>query len=346
MYQKQIPAINQSLARTGKAVVALGCSFVQGQGAVDTDMYDDYNWEFVQLGTPLQLRVNPQEVAEILARYKDLVSVKPDGELDFVMMEYKNAFVNVLCEKYFEGAYTPINLGRRGNGNRATIKDLYFYPEIDWHLAKEIVVVYCPSGMERFDFVNDEFSDHFHWTCIWPHPDKKAKGVKRVLWQGYLDYLYSEKFEVLENIAHVQELVTWCRLHDARLIITPSFDKRYDRSHMQSVLSQNIDRNSDSSMVHPPYFKEGSPAHEQAQKWLDLWPWENMYCPEGYQTWVELVVAQEKLPPERVNHFFEFLGKGSPDGWITSCAHPSAKGHDLFAQYLHRYITTGESSCQ
>ena len=35
--------------------------------------------------------------------------------------------------KYFAGkSHTPINLGIRGCGNRASIKELYMYPELDY----------------------------------------------------------------------------------------------------------------------------------------------------------------------------------------------------------------------
>ena len=98
--------------------------------------------------------------ATIKKKYPSL-NKSPDGKLDFTFMEYDNAFVNVLCNKYLQGSYTPINFGLRGCGNRATIKELYFYPEIDWHLIDEIIVIYCPSGVERFDFINDTYTDHF-----------------------------------------------------------------------------------------------------------------------------------------------------------------------------------------
>jgi hypothetical protein len=341
MYQRQIPAINASLAKTRKAIISLGCSFVQGQGAVNDEMYIDYKWDFIELGTPLQLNVSAEEKIKIRKRYGDLITTQMDGKLDFTFMEYENAFVNVLCKKYFEESYTAINLGIRGCGNRATIKDLYFYPEIDWHLADEIIVVYSPSGMERFDFINDSFDDHHHWKCMWPHPKGMDKSARKSLWEGYAGSLYSEKFEVLENIAHVQELINWCKVRDAKLIITPAFDKRFNRKHMEAVLMQTIDRKMSGDMLAPPYQKHSRP--ENLDRLLGMWPWELMYKPGGYETFVELVVGAENLGPGKDHHFFQFLGKGSPNGWITSCAHPSARGHDLFAKYLHHYITTGDA---
>lgn len=334
MYRRQIPAINESIKRTKKAIIALGCSFVQGQGAVNDELYTDYNWEFIELGIPLQLRLNEDQKKELLAKY-DTLYQEPGGNINFTFMEYENAFVNKLCKKYFQGSYTPINLGLRGNGNRGTIKELYFYPEIDWEELEEIIVIYCPSGPERFDFVNDIWNDHNKWICMWPSPQGKV-APRLDLWTGYAEALYSEKFEVLEQLAHVQELLQWCTNHKAKLIITPGFDQRYNKHYFEKSLLMNVQRNMDQlkDKLAPKKVFDTS-----VIKYMDLWPWHKMFYPDGYPTFVDLILHQEDLDLTRNNHFFEYLGKGSPNLWITSCAHPSAKGHDYFAMKLHEYIS-------
>ena len=132
MYSKQITKINKDLEKTGKAIIALGCSFVQGQGAVDDELYTNYKWSYNCLGAPLEIQVDDAERNFILNNYKN-VEITYD-KLDFTFMEYENSFVNVLCQKYFQGEYTPINFGLRGCGNRATIKELHFHPDIRWDL--------------------------------------------------------------------------------------------------------------------------------------------------------------------------------------------------------------------
>ena len=332
MYKKQVEKINKDLKRTGKAIVALGCSFVQGQGAVNDDLYTDYKWNYVGLGYPLEINVNKSEIAKILKDYPNLTFSA--GKFDFTYMEYENAFVNVLCKKYLQEDYTAINLGIRGCGNRATIKELYFHPEINWEDAKEIIVIYSPSELERFDFCNDMWDEHFHWKAMWPHYKNVDDVNRKKLWEGYAKVIWSEKFEVIEQIAHVQELLTWCKLKKAKLIITPGFDNRYTRTYFEKSLKIITERDTDGNLVknNTPLINFKSDMHL-----AELFPWENMFAPDGYDTFVDLAMSQELLGNTNFD-FFQFLGTGSPNKWITPCSHPSAKAHDLFASKLCNYI--------
>jgi hypothetical protein len=63
-----------------------------------------------------------------------------------------------------------------------------------------------------------------------------------------------------------------------------------------------------------------------------------MFYPDNQPTFVDAIVKKEFPKTDQLCHFFEYLGKGSPNLWITSCAHPSAKGHDYFAKLLHEHI--------
>lgn len=331
MYKSQVHVINESLRKTRKAIIALGCSFVQGQGAFDDELYEQLEWKYLGEGIPLEPDLSDKDIKRILKTYPS-VRKGADGKLDFTMMEYDNAFVNVLAKSFFAGEYTPINLGIRGCGNRATIKELYFHPEIHWHLAKEIIVIYCPSGLERFDFINDQYDDHFRFTCMWPHYKTQTDPARKLLWEGYDKVLWSEKFGILEQIAHVQELLNWCRLFRAKLIITPAFDQRYDKKYFAHELSHTVSRFKDK----PTEYKKGLFSHPDA-KLVDLWPWHKMFEPNGYKTFAQLAIANETVE-NKTDYYFQFLNKRSPNGWITPCAHPGQKAHTLFASYLHKHI--------
>lgn len=334
MYKRLVPSINEQIKKTKRAIISLGCSFVQGQGAVDDVMYTDYKWTYEKIGIPLKLNVDKIVRKEIIQRFPS-VRLDPTGELDFTFMEYKNAFVQVLAEKYFENSYAAINLGRRGNGNRSSIKDLYLIPEIKLNECDEIIVIYCPSGPERFDFINDEGIDHHRWRTMWPnYKDVEERNLyRRMLWEGYSKYLYSEKSTIIEQIVNVQELMLWCNYHNAKLIITPSFDYRYSRSYFKDELSNNYVRHGDGTIMNIVKDKKSDDL-----KYLDMWPWDMMFKPEGHETFMDLVMSKEYPGETEFHHFFDFLGTGSPNGWVTSCAHPSAKGHDLFAKTLFNYI--------
>lgn len=338
MYDRQIKEINDKINKTGKAVIGIGCSFVQGQGAVDDSLYIEYEWKFSELGKPLSLdHLSKDEKDALIKKYPSVeYHHKFKDKLDFTFMEYDNSFVNVLATKYFCGDYASINLGRRGNGNRSSIKDLYFYPEINWDKLKEIIVIYCPSGPERFDFINDSGDDHHRWTCVWPNYQDKPDGPRKTLWKGYHDALYSSKFEILEQIAHVQELMSWCERFNARLIITPAFDRRYTKTNFYESLNANIGRNSESEIVAESkklFFKKNT------LKFIKLWPWDKMFKPDGQETFADMALFKEFPDEHEFHHYFEFIETGSPNNWITKCAHPSAKAHDYFAKLLYNHIT-------
>lgn len=337
MYKSRIPEINESLAKTRKAIISLGCSFTEGQGAIDDELYTEYNWVNSKiLGNGMEVNLTKAQMIEICKKYKNVRFDFTGTKLDFSSMEYDNSFVCALSNKYFDGKYTPINLGNRGCGNRAAVKELYFHPEIDWHLIEECIVIYAPSGLERFDFINDAGNDHFRFKCMWPHYNNMEKNsTRRLLWEGYSKSLYSDKFEVLEQIGHAQELLTWCKLKNARLIITPAFERRYNKEHFRQALDKTIGRTIEGEIISNEA-KVGS----YDLRYLDLFPWDNIFEPNGYKTFADLVISNEKNLKSKEDYFFQFLNKGSPDGWITPCAHPSAKGHDFFAKTLFEYIIT------
>lgn len=340
MLHSQIPLINYTIKKTGKAIVAIGCSFVQGQGAINDELYENYKWDYRGMGYPIKIDIDNSEKTSILKQYTEL---KPhvDEKIDFTAMEYNNAFVNVLCKKYFDGEYAPINLGIRGCGNRASIKELHFRPEIDWDGIKELIVVYMPSGIERFDFVNDLWPEHFHWKAMWPNAVENPSNGREYLWQGYNKSLYTEKFGILEQLAHVQELLTWCKLKNAKLVVTPGFDRRYNKEYFENELSLSIERDIDGNVKEirqPGFFNyDNSKDHKLLAK---LWPWQATFNPEGYKTLADLAMSKEPSLSDTNDFFFQFLGKRTPDGWMTPCAHPGVKAHDLYAKLLYNHIRT------
>lgn len=339
MYKNQVRFIKEDLKRTKKAIIAIGCSFVQGQGAVNDELYREYEWNYHE-GKPLTIDLTYKQRKRLLKNYSNL---KLNGltasasTVDFIMMEYDNAFVSVLCKKYFNGSYTPINLGIRGCGNRASIKELYMYPEINYDNLKEIIVLYAPSGLERFDFINDQAEDHFNWKCMWPYYERMQEDSRLPLWKGYSQVLHSDKFEVLEQIAHAQELLTWCKYRNAKLIITPGFDRRYNREYFEECLANQVERKNEIFVTSkkPVFGKSKS----DKTNLTDLFPWNNMFRPAGFDTFADLTISKEDKVEDKQDHYGQFLGKGSPDGWITPCSHPSQKAHDLFANHLYTHIT-------
>lgn len=346
MYYRQVKEINESLRKTKKAIISLGCSFVEGQGAIDQDLYDRLTWSMEKTGVPMQPEITGKEAEKLIKQYPELAL--QGTKIDWTFMEYKNAFVNVLCKKYFNEEYTPINFGLRGKGNRASMKSMYLWPDIDWHLAEEKIVLYVPSGAERFDFLNDEFNEAGQFHCMWPHWQDQDAGPRRTLWKGYNEGLYSEKQSTLEQIVHMMDLVTWCKANNAELIITPGFDRTYSRDHFLGLLKDYVVRDQNQKITQFRQNSAGSLAaslleksrHENhlqtLEKLVDQLPWDKFFYPQGCETFMELCLKQEGISNKG---FWDYNGKGTPQRWVTTCCHPSAKAHDLFAKELYHHIT-------
>ena len=351
MHKRYIEGINKTIMRTGKAVIGIGCSFVEGQGAIDQELYETRDWKYSELGHPMYLDLTLEEAKKLTLQYPSLELIpdhypdKMDEIINCRYMGVDNSFTHYLANTCFGGEYAAINLGISGCGNRASIRELYYHPDIKWDKLEEIIVIYSPSGLERFDFVNDNWSEYGRWVCMWPHhasmPESEHGKPVHGLWKAYNEALHSEKFEVLEQIGHAIELKNWCDLNNAQLIITPGFDRRYTREHFTKRLRDSVERSSDRNIVN--VVKEKLPISD-IEKYVDLFPWNNMFYPDGYPTFMDLAVAQERDDWEST-HFYTFLGKGSAENWVTLCAHPSAKAHALFAGKLYERITKNYKKC-
>lgn len=339
MFKDQIYQVNNDIKRTKRAIIGIGCSFVQGSGAIPDEIYANYKWEKLEIGdTRVTWKLTDADITQLLKQYTDVGINHPGKQPNFIFNEYNNSFLNVLCSKYLNGEYAAINLGIAGSGNRAAIKELHYYPDILWNEVEEFIVIYCPSGLERFDFISDldhDPNNHNRWISMWPNI-LPHKSLCSDLWNGYRNCLYSNKFEVLEQIANIQELLLWCNYKNARLIITPAFNRNYSKDYFTSSMNQSIFRNDVDPATITKAWRNKDP---NTNLMLKMWPWEKMFEPDGCPSFIDLTMKQEFPDTWKDNeHFYNYKGLGTPNGWVTPCAHPSARAHDLFAKYLYEHI--------
>lgn len=335
-----IPKINKSLKTTRKAIIGVGCSFVEGQGAFDTEIYENYPWTCEEVGVPLKLCLDQDQESQFLSSYPE-VKKNSDGSYDYSIMEDRNSFVNVLATKYMDNEYTPINMGIRGRGNRASSKSLYFHTEIDWDSIDEGIMLYCPSDISRLDFSSDNWfkmfrgpSYHNYFRCIWPHERSEDTPMAK-LWNSYAEALYSDRMACMEQIIHVRDLVNWCKVNNFKLIVTSAFDMSYTPEFFFNAISKEVARNLGGEIVKISDF----PDRKKIQDVVNQFPWENYFKPDNFLTFADFAASQDSEEEHgRYFNYFRFLGKGSPDMWITPCSHPDAKAHDLFAQKLFEHI--------
>ena len=318
MFSQQYIKINEDIAKTKKAVFGFGCSFVQGQGAITQELYDKIDW---RVNSGNMLTPPSHEVDAILREYPNETNSAelPDPEtgrygdapIHFDMMEYNNAFTQKLADKL---GWAAINFGMRGNGNRSSINNLYYHGHaLNLKDIEEAIVVYCPSGMDRFDFASPTPCEHFKSHTIWPHlgvdhlEDDRAK-----LWTGYALSIYSAQHSIQEQINYWCYLKSWfdAYIPNNRFFITPGWENRYKQKWWDHYMGD--------------------------KELVKQFGWEYMFRPNGHETFSDLCLAQEGLPLNK--GIFEYMHKGTPNNWLTKCSHPSAKAHKLFADKIYEAL--------
>lgn len=294
MYSWQYKEAN--ITEDSKIIIGLGDSFTQGQGACDLPIWEQYNW--------------------------DLKAMQGKHERDILPYEYEGAWLNQLCKKYMQG-WTPINLGLRGCGNRATVKELHLHPELGLEKAKEKIVILAITGLERFDFVNKAFYDHHHFFAMWPSPWSDGVTNKK-LWEAYYEEIFDERFACIELLLNVAEVATWCKAHNAKFILCSAFDNRLNKEFFTEHL-ENLQ----------------NPYTATLTKLID---WSNIFRPEGFANFTDMLVHYEDRDDLKGGGFYMWaqeFKKGTPKGFFTPCMHPSYKGHNLIAKAMYNYIQNG-----
>jgi hypothetical protein len=324
----------QELQTKKKAVIALGCSFVQGQGAWTSEFVKKNSLNIEVQGNMMMLKYKSPELAkqktdELLLEYTSLIRANDEkrvfvADIDFSAMENENSFVEVLCRRYMPD-YVPLNFGMRGNGNRATIMQLFRFPEINFSELEDIVVLFLPSGLERFDFASQRPNgDHFTHITVWPHWESEhIRGTTKDLWKGYAFDIFSDYSTLFEYLDNVNVLETWCKLHKASLFIFPAFTHDITKENFRNIINS----------AHPYDDRH----KERNLSLVDSYPWEKHIELNGTKTFSMFTNLLENGNTRERGYWHNF-GKGSPNGYWSKCAHPTDKAHAQLAKHLYGYI--------
>ena len=192
----------ERLKNKDKVIIALGDSFARGQGACTLEFGRKYNWDWYSSNLTLN---DKKEISKCF---------------------YDNSWVHQLCKNHLND-FEPLNLGLTGRGNRATIKELYLCPEMNLHEKKEIIVIFMLTGMERYDFVLSEFDENSFFKTMWPKlDDRVSDNPDKNLWESYSKNVWSDRFAIMELLLNVAELKTWCKSHNAKLLMISAFRDR------------------------------------------------------------------------------------------------------------------------
>lgn len=260
----------------------------------------------------------------------------PNGSTD-----PNKAFVKILCDKYLNQEYTPINFGQPGAGNFAAVMRLFLH-NVHWHLCEKIVVVFCPSAMHRFDVIADdrafEVGNEFKtlWGMMVPHLESTVSPW-RDMHIGYGDTIMSQPFEVINAILHFNVLNMWCNEHNAELIIFPAFyANMYSPEVFKNLLKKNVVRDKLSQKM----ISDNFDGNFNKEYFINSVPWHKFVKIQNNNCFFDLCHKQESGydTKKHIGHYAS-AGVISPDGWFMHRGHPSEKGHDLLAKELSYIIT-------
>ena len=287
------------ITKDSKLLIGIGDSFCAGRGACSIELWEKYGW--------------------------DMERMYSEGGTEVEESNYANSWVNQLCKNHMPD-WTPLNLGMSGKGNRFAIKELMVNPLLGIEKAKEKIVVFAVSGFERFDLAKDLVGEE-HFTTQWPmygdYKEKKLGYSELTLENG--DSLYSEKFVISEFILNIIELMNWCKLHNAKLLLISAFTPEFNKNHFIDVLSSNV-------------------TSTLGQMKLDelIWsiPWERIIRPLGFSCITDMLMHLEGWDKDLPGYGFRNMKIKTigPNGYMTKCQHPSEKGHKLLAEIIYEHI--------
>lgn len=282
-----------------KLLIGIGDSFCAGRGACSLELWEKYGW--------------------------DMERMYGEGGAEVEESNYANSWVNQLCKNHMPD-WTPLNLGMSGKGNRYAVKELMVNPLLGIEKAKEKIVVFAVSGFERFDLAKDLVGEE-HFTTQWPvyggYKEKKFGYSELTLENG--ESLYSEKFVISEFILNIIELMNWCKLHNAKLLLMSAFTPELNKNHFIDVLSTNV-----TSVL--------------GQMKLDelIWsvPWDRIIRPLGFSCITDMLMHLEGWDKDLPGYGFRNVKIDTigPNGYMTKCQHPSEKGHKLLAEIIYEHI--------
>jgi hypothetical protein len=292
---------NIKITENSKILIGLGDSFTQGHGACDINVWEKYNWD----------------VNKMFDKYN----------YDVVKSGYDNSWVSQICKNYLPD-YTPLNFGLSGRGNRATIKELYLHPELNIEKAKEKIVIFMMSGYERFDFVSKTYEiNHHKFKTMWPN--ENSGNDMNTIGKEYMMNVWSEKSSLIELILNIAELQNWCKLNNAKLVLTSAFSPTINKSHIyNNILNEGDER----GKVH-------------AKSLVNIIDWSSFLFPNNFLCFTDFLCSienkNELITTNTSWPYYEYaytLDKMSPNGFITKCAHPSSLGHSEIAKVIYKFM--------
>lgn len=272
--------VNRKIQSGDRAIICLGDSFTQGQGAWSKRTWQQHN-----------NRIDHKIIK---------------GELEREL--YSNSWPSQLGKKLPD--YVTVNLGVIGTGNRAAVKELYLNPSLQLEKISSGALVYVLSGLERLDILNKTFPSNRHFDTIWPTPDHESE-----LWRVYAKQIWSDKFSTIETILNIKEAETYAKANNLSLVLVSAFEQRYTSEWFERMLGKE---------------------HKDL---IDSVPWESFFYPQGYLSFIELLLELEGKKELASGHWYShYTAMKEPSKYITNCCHPTIEGYTVIANEIYKHL--------
>lgn len=285
------------ITKDSKIIIGIGDSFCAGTGSESFETWERNDWDVEKMRNDIPA----QEEA------------------------YENSFINLLSKKYFTD-YVSINLGMSGKGNIFAIRELLLNPKLNLEIAKEKIVIFVVSGLERFDFVKNIITTFNHSTTIWPYDLRKKNKI------GYAEILdddeqsiFNQKFVISEFMINFYNLINWCDLHNAKLLFINAFTPNINMYSFLNELTDN--KNTKDDLIN-------------ASKLVGKIPWHRQIKPLGFERITDMLLHLENrndlMNDCEFRHFQ--VDKLSEYGYMSKCQHPTLKSQEILADIIYKQL--------
>jgi len=281
-----------------KIVIGIGDSFCQGVGSESIETWEENNWDIEKM------RLSDKGIKE----------------------SYQNSMIQQLCDKYLTD-FIPINLGKGGKGNKFAVNELLLNPLLNLDKAKEKIVIFVISGLERFDMVQNITPIHHESTTVWPF----YNGLDRI---GYGQILNDRDESIFNDISSISNLIldlfiiqNWCDLNNAKFIFISGFTPHINKQKFHNIL---FDKN----------VKDKDVTELNLNSILDKIKWKSQINPMGYDSMIQMLLHLENRDDLSVGYKFRdyIIEKHTEESYVSKCQHPTKKGYSLMSDIIFEHL--------